>query len=375
MPEEMQAWVYDRSRADSNGVYIFKEKVPVPVVGPSDVLLNVLGVSVCGTDEHLFLGKNKEIFNGIIPGHEFFGEVVEVGKDVKNVRKGQKVAGESHYKLGNHSGEGVIGFIGPRDPNNKRIKPLSGAYAEYIAIPAECANVLPEGPIIEDFWPSLLEGMGNDYYLVECLKEKNLIDGHIGIIGCGPHGLYTQIFLRKSATAKTKITAFEIDEYRRGFSRGFGAVDATLNSLSDNLEEQIKELTEGMLFDCVIDSAGGKREVLDMCFKYTKDKGTVILFALYEDESIEIDGKKLSDIIFDKRETEIKVGGKELRIKGITGREGIWQDLIKLVNKSEYTRAKVMDIATIKGSLDQLRDDTINFDREVLKRAYHSFKS
>jgi len=369
----MKAWVFNR-RENSDKVYIDLSEIPVPEVQDDYVLLKVLGVSVCGTDEHMFKGENSHTPTGTVPGHEFFGEIVEIGSKVRGLRVGQKVAGESHYVVPGCGGDGVIGFQGPRGKNGKRIKPINGAYAEYVAIPAACANVLPDGPILTEFWPSMLEGLGNDYYMAHWIREKDLMKGNVLIVGAGPHGLFTQIFLRLWMPDSSKLVAFEIDPYRRGYSRGTAVADATLDSLDPNIKEHVGDVIGGTEFDVVIDIAGMRQSVLDMCFDYVKDGGMLILFGLYSDPSIKLNGRKMNDIIFDKSGMIVDWKGKRVNVQGISGREGIWPAMIETVNETAYLRKKVMNTCEIKGSLERLRDDTLLPDRELMKRAYLPFK-
>ena len=113
--QRMKAWVYEKKNKDPEGVYIYQREVPVPEPSKGFVLLKVLGVSVCGTDEHLFRGEHPEVHEGTIAGHEYYGEVVELGEGAAGVKVGDRIAGESHYLLNGHTGEGVIGYMGPLD--------------------------------------------------------------------------------------------------------------------------------------------------------------------------------------------------------------------------------------------------------------------
>jgi len=369
----MKAWVYEKKKKDPDGVYIYQREVPVPKPRKGEVLLKVLGVSVCGTDEHLFRGDHPEVHDGTIPGHEFYGEVVELGEGASGVTVGDTIAGESHYVVEGCSGEGVIGYMGPWNATGKRIAAIPGAYAEYLVVPDYCCNVLLEGPLLDEFRPSLLEGMGNDYYIVQWLKETGRLRGTMAIIGAGPHGLCTQLFLRELAEEPITTVAFEVSAYRRGFCRAFGAADATISSLDPAIKEIVGDLTGGKGFDVVIDSAGVRQEVLNFAFDHTRDGGTTVLFALYDDPAITVDGRKPNELIFEKLEMPITYKGKRIAVKGVTGREGVWGPLIRLVHDSETIRKKVMSIVTIKGSLDRLREDTIRANPEVMKRVYRPF--
>jgi threonine 3-dehydrogenase len=369
--DTMKAWVFQRKEGEA--VLVDLQDVPVPEVPESYVLLRVLGTSVCGTDEHMFVGENEHTPDGTIPGHEFFGEIVELGKGAKGLKKGQKVAGESHYFVDGCDGDGVIGFQGPRGKDGKRIPPIHGAYAEYIAIPDYCANVLPEGPIMTEFWPSLLEGLGNDYFIGHWLKQESLMKGNTLVVGSGPHGLFTQMFLKLWLPDSSKLVAFEVDPYRRGYARGAEIADAVINSLEPDARERVGDAVGATEFDVVVDTAGMRQSVLDMSLDYTKDGGTLILFGLYSDLGITLNGRAINDLIFDMSEITVDWKGKKVKVKGITGREGIWQSMIKDVNETAYIREKVMHTCEIKGPLENLREDTLKLDRELMKRAYRPF--
>jgi alcohol dehydrogenase len=373
--ELMKAWVYEKKQKDADGVYIYLRDVAVPKPAKGYVLLKVLGVSVCGTDEHLFRGDHPEVFDGTIAGHEYYAEVVELGKGATGVKIGDRIAGESHYMVDGTIGDGVIGYMGPRNKQGARTPAIAGAYAEYLTVPDYCCNVLPEGPLHTAFWPSLLEGMGNDYYIVHWLKQAGRLKGTMGIIGAGPHGLCTQLFAKELAEEPVTVVAFEVSAYRRGFSRGFGVADVTMSSLDGSIKAIIAELTDGKGFDVVVDLAGVRREVLDFALDNTREGGCTVLFALYDDPEIRVDGRKPNELIFDKVEVPIVHKGKRIAVKGITGREGIWRPLVEMVHGSDEIRTKMMRIVTVKGPLEQLRDDTIHANPEVMKRGYRPFGS
>jgi alcohol dehydrogenase len=371
--ETMKAWVYDNKGKDPDGVYIYQREVPVPKPPAGYVLLKALGLSVCGTDEHLFRGDHPEVASGTIPGHEYYCEVVELGKGAKGVKVGDRIAGESHYVVDGHVGDGVIGYMGPRDRQGKRIPAIAGAYAEYLTVPDYCCNVLPDGPLHTEFWPSLIEGMGNDYYIVHWLKQAGRLKGTLGVIGAGPHGLCTQLFAKELAEEPVTVVALEVSAYRRGFSRGFGVADHTVSSLDPSIKQIIADLTGGKGFDVVVDLAGVRREVLDFALDHTRDGGCTVLFALYDDPAILVGGRKPNELIFDKVELSVEHKGRRIAVKGITGREGIWRPLIELVHGSDEIRRKMMSIVTVKGALEQLRHDTVHANPEVMKRGYRPF--
>ena len=368
-PKTMRAWVY-HNQALVDGGHLSLEKVPMPRPKPGELLLRILRVTVCGTDEDLFRGKFAEIYEGIVPGHEVFGEIVGLGSNVRGYEIGQKVVAESHYLLPGYLEEGVIGLWGPKVRAGEHLRPLNGGYAEYMVIPTYCAHVVPEVLNKPDFFPSLLEGAGND-----CLVAKYLLDqgrlSRVAVVGCGTHGLFTQLFAKHFGVEQ--LAAFEIDEMRLAMAQEFGA-DFLLNPQAPDTDERVAEITEGKGFDAVVDTAGGHRSVLDFCLKCVGDGGALILFGLYGDPSITLDGLAINDIVFGMRDLDVVYDAKRVHAKGITGREGIWEYLIDAVAASPRLQKKLMLPVTIMGPLDSLGRDTLRFDRaKIMKRAYVGF--
>ncbi|MBM3810252.1 MAG: glycine C-acetyltransferase [Acidimicrobiia bacterium] len=362
-PKVMRAWVY-RAEKLADGGHLALETVAVPAPKPGELLVKVQGASVCGTDEDLFRGKFPHAHDGTIPGHEFFGEIVSMGENVRGFKIGQKVAAESHYILPGYKEEGIIGLWGPRVSKDQYLLPLNGGYAEYAVIPTYCAHIIPDVLAGSDFFPSLLEGIGND-----CLVAKHLFDnrltGKVAVAGCGYHGLITQLFAKSFGVKH--LTAFEIDPGRLEMAKNFGA-DAVVDSRSPELASHANS------FDAVVDIAGGSRAVLEQCLTLVKDGGTVILFGLYGDASIKINGLPVNDIIFQKQEFEMDHSGKRVKIHGITGREGVWPYLIDTVAASESLQQKIMRLITVMGPLNKLGPDTLSHDpRKTIKRAYLPF--
>lgn len=364
----MRAWVYQKA-ATPEGHHLVLKEVPMPRPMPGELLVKIRCVSVCGTDEDLFRGKFAHVQEGVIPGHELFGEIVDVGSNVRGFKLGQRVVAESHYVMPGYPEEGIIGLWGP-SVNGEYLRPLNGGYAEYVTIPTYCAHVVPQVLSEPAFFPSLLEGVGNDCLVAKVLFDNNLL-GSVGIVGCGYHGLMTQLFAKNFGVKK--LAAFEIDPARLERAKNFGA-DAVFNSASATLKEEVDAFTGGGGFDAIVDIAGGSRKVLDQCLSLVKDGGTLVLFGLYGDPSITLNGYTINDIIFHMREFSIEHAGKRVHVRGITGREGIWPYLIDTVATSPEIQKKIMSLVTVKGTLEQLGADTAALDpKKTIKRAYLPF--
>ena len=100
MTEMMRCLVKDKSE-----VGLWMQKRPIPKIGPEDVLIRIRKTGICGTDIHIWNWDDwsrKAVSLGIITGHEFSGEIVEIGANVKDLKLGQRCSGEGHL-IGNKS--------------------------------------------------------------------------------------------------------------------------------------------------------------------------------------------------------------------------------------------------------------------------------
>lgn len=364
----MKAWVYRKDKTDDRGLHLFSEEIPMPRPAPNEVLVKVRKVSVCGTDESLFKADLKRVPDGIVPGHEFYGEIVELGKEVKGLRTGQTIAGESHYQVPQTEDQGIIGLWGPEIRKGESLPPINGAYAEYLSIPKECAHPVPEEAVSDGFWPSLFEAIGNDYYLIKRAKE-DANPQQLGVFGCGPHGLFAQIFARHFGI--NRIAAFEVDPFRRNFAAKMMAADQVFDPTSQ-LVESVREFTSGKFFDTTLDMVGKQGQGFESCCETTRDGGTIYLFGLFTDR-FAINGIQGNEIIFKMQHFDHQYKDKKLKVAGITGREGIWTELIETVCRKKDLQEHLMRPVKIMGNLNQLGEDTRNPKPGIMKRAYHGF--
>jgi threonine 3-dehydrogenase len=364
----MRAWVYRKDRSDDRGLHLFAEQIQMPRPAPDQVLVKVKKVSVCGTDESLFKGDLKRVPDGIVPGHEFYGEIVELGKDVKDLKIGQSIAGESHYQVKGIDDQGIIGLWGPEIRKGESLPSLNGAYAEYLCIPQECAHPVPENAVSDGFWPSLFEAIGNDYYLIKRAKEDSNPQ-QIGIFGSGPHGLFAQIFARHFGIPR--IAAFETDRFRREFAENVNAADSVFDPTS-NLSDKVRDFTAGHFFDATLDMVGKQGQGFESCCESTRDGGIIYLFGLFTDR-FAVNGMQGNEIIFKMKSFEHQYKGKKLKVVGITGREGIWNELIETVCSNKNLQDHLMRPVKVMGNLQQLGEDNRNPQPGIMKRAYHAF--
>jgi threonine 3-dehydrogenase len=203
---------------------IWLEQVPVPEIKVNEVLIKIKKTAICGTDLHIY--KWDEWAQKTIPtpmhvGHEFIGEIVQIGSNVThNLSIGDRVSGEGHIICGTcrncragqfHLCPNTIG-VGVNRP---------GAFAEYLAIPAFNVFKLPD--YISDNIASILDPFGNAAHTA---LSFNLIGEDILITGAGPIGCMA-VAICKKVGAKN-VVIIDINDYRLGLAKEMGA-DAAIN--------------------------------------------------------------------------------------------------------------------------------------------------
>jgi len=258
------------------------EDVPIPSIADDEVLVRVNVIGICPSDVRIYKGiyakkyfpYGKESYG--LSGHEWSGEVVRVGKNVRDFSPGDRVIAEILVPCG------VCRLCKKGMPNLcLKKKELLRGYAEYVAIPHRNLLKIPDNVEFEE--AALSEPIS------VCLHANDLASPKPGdvvlIIGAGPMGLLNlQIF--KSSGAMAIISDFL--ESRLEVARDLGA-DEVINPAKESVEERLRELTNGYGADIVIVSVGNKAAI-EEAFKVVGPGGKVILFgASYPPTTIEID--------------------------------------------------------------------------------------
>lgn len=273
--------------------------VPKPQVGINDVLIKVLRTAICGTDLHIYnwdAWAQKSVPVPTIIGHEFVGEIVEVGSNVLDFKVGQIVSGEGHIVCGRcrncMAGRRQLCAhtqgVGVNYP---------GAFAEYIALPM--SNVWEHRLGIDLDIAALFDPLGN---AVHTALKYDLVGEDVLITGAGPIGVMAAAVCRHAGARHVVIT--DINPKRLALAKQLGAT-LTVDVRSESLQkaQQELELSEG--FDVGLEMSGSPaalRDLLDnMCHG-----GRVAILGIPE-QDIAIDW---TVVIFNM-----------LTIKGIYGRE------------------------------------------------------
>lgn len=271
---------------------------PMPHCQHGDVLIKIKKTGVCGTDLHIYLWDEwaqKTIPVPMIIGHEFMGEVVEVGDGVKGFKVGDRVSGEGHITCGHCRNCRAGAKHLCRNTKGTGCE-IPGAFAEYFAMPAENVYKLPDD--VSDDMGSILDPYGN---AVHTTLEFDLVGEDVLITGAGPIGLMAIKIAKKVGARHVVIT--DINPYRLELARKMGATLA-INSTERDLKSAMTELkmTEG--FDVGLEMSGNSRAFQDMI--HIMNHGGRIAMLGIPPKPFAIDW---NDVIF-----------KSLKIAGIYGR-------------------------------------------------------
>ena len=278
---------------------IWMDDVPEPRVGHNDVLVRIRKTAICGTDVHIYNWDDwsqKTIPVPMTIGHEFAGEVVEVGGEVAGFKPGDRVSGEGHITCGHcrncragrrHLCRNTVG-VGVNRP---------GCFAEYLAIPAVNAFHLP--PEIGDDIAAILDPLGNAAHTA---LSFDLVGEDVLITGAGPIGAMAAAICRHVGARFVVVT--DINDYRLALAAKLGAT-RTVNVANETLDDVMAELGMVEGFDVGLEMSGNPTAFRDMLRVMNHGGRVGILGISPGDETLD-----LNQIVF-----------KGLTLKGVYGRE------------------------------------------------------
>jgi threonine 3-dehydrogenase len=278
---------------------IWMQDVPEPKIGHNDVLIKVHRSAICGTDMHIYnwdAWAQKSVPVPMAVGHEYAGEIVEIGSEVYGFKVGDRVSGEGHITCGHcrncragrrHLCRNTAG-VGVNRP---------GAFAEYLKIPA--ANVFALPAAIDDEIASILDPLGNATHTALAF---DLVGEDVLITGAGPIGIMAVAIARHCGARHVVIT--DVNDYRLQLAAKMGASRA-LNVGRASLDEAIRDLGMEEGFDVGFEMSGNPAAFREM------------LRTMNHGGSISMLGIPSGDVAIDWN----LVIFKGLTIKGIYGRE------------------------------------------------------
>ncbi len=278
---------------------IWMQDIPQPEVGHNDVLIKVKQTAICGTDIHIF--KWDDWAQATIPvplaiGHEFCGEIVEMGIEVRGFSVGDRVSAEGHITCGvcrncragrRHLCMNTVG-VGVNRP---------GAFAEYLSVPAFNVFKLPD--VISDDMASILDPLGNATHTA---LSFDLVGEDVLITGAGPIGIMAVAIAKYAGARHVVIT--DVNDYRLDLARKMGAT-AAVNVSNELLDKTMLDLGMEEGFDVGMEMSGNPQAFRDM-LRTMHHGGKVAILGIPPSETA-IDWNQ---VIF-----------KGLELKGIYGRE------------------------------------------------------
>jgi threonine 3-dehydrogenase len=313
-------------------VGLWMENVPVPEPGPNDVLIKVKKSAICGTDVHIWNWDSwaqKTIPVPMVVGHEFVGEVAEVGSAVTKYHVGERVSGEGHIVCGKcrncRAGRGHLCHytkgVGVNRP---------GSFGEFVCIPEHNVVSIPDD--VPDEVAAIFDPFGN---AVHTALSFDLVGEDVLVTGAGPIGIMGAMVAKRSGARKVVIT--DINPIRLELARKCG-IDHVVDASKEDLKDVMNGIGMKEGFDVGLEMSGAPpafRSMID-----TMNNGGKIAILGIAPDGFGIDWNK---VIF-----------KMLTLKGIYGREMFetWYKMIAFVQGG----LDVSQIITHRIKIDEFRD-------------------
>jgi threonine 3-dehydrogenase len=301
---------------------------PVPEIGPDDVLIRINKTGICGTDIHIWNWDEwaaKTVPVPLITGHEFAGEIIEIGRNVEGLEIGQRCSGEGHL-IGKQSRQSRAGKF-HLDPATRGIGVNEqGAFAQYLRLPA--FNVVPLPDTINDDIGAILDPLGN---AVHTALSFDLVGEDVLITGAGPIGIMAAAVARHVGARHVAIT--DINPARLELAAKVADV-VPVNVAEEDLRDVIARLKMKQGFDVGMEMSGSQA-ALDQMVEAMTMGGRIAMLGIPPGKS-PVDWSR---IVF-----------KAITIKGVYGRE-IFETWYKMIAMLE-NGLDVSDIITHRFAVD-----------------------
>lgn len=241
------------------------EEYSEPKVRPGTVKVRVRATGICGSDVPRVL-HNGAHFYPVVLGHEFAGDVTELGEGVKTLKAGDTVSGAplvpchscDDCRQGDYALCKQYSFIGSRE---------QGSFAEYVVIPER--NAVKYDPVIPYEQAAMFEPSTVALHGLFCGDYRG--GGHVAILGGGTIGLFTMQWAK--ILGARQVVVFDIDDGRLELAKKLGA-DAVINTKRDDFEKAALGLTNGNGYDFVFETAGST-VTMRMAFELAANKANL----------------------------------------------------------------------------------------------------
>ncbi|MFT3742015.1 MAG: L-threonine 3-dehydrogenase [Gammaproteobacteria bacterium] len=285
--------------------------LPVPEIGPNDVLIKIKKTAICGTDVHIYnwdAWAQSRVPVPLTIGHEFMGEIAAIGSEVKGLKIGDRVSGEGHLTCG-HCRQCRAGKRHLCRNTRGIGYDCTGCFAEYLAFPAVNVFVLPDN--VSDDTGAFLDPLGNAAHTA---LSFDLVGEDVLITGAGPVGLMAAAIAKHVGARHVVIS--DVNDYRLELAQKMGAT-RTVNVTRETFPAVMHELGMQEGFDVGFEMSGNGQALNDL-LAVMNHGGHVALLGIPPDK-IAIDWNQ---VIF-----------KGLILKGIYGREMFetWYKMVSML--------------------------------------------
>lgn len=306
------------------------EDVPVPKIGPDQALVKVAACGACHTDLH-YLEHGVPTFKKppIILGHEASGTVEEIGPNVNNVKKGQRVlipavltCGKCTFcRIGRENICAEMKMVGNH---------LDGAYAEYVAVPAKDLLDLPESVPLQEA-SIIADALSTPYHAVKNRAQVRPGDTVV-VFGCGGVGINA---VQLASLAGGYVIAVDINERKLEWASQFGAAKTINASKVEKVSKEVKKLTGGGA-DIVLEVIGNPK-TFEEAFECVRIGGRLVAVGYTHEAASIVPGK----IMF-----------KEMDVIGSLGCRPV--DYVPLIRMVAQGKIDVKRLVTHRFRLDEI---------------------
>lgn len=262
----------------------FRE-VPVPEVGPDQVLVKIKRIGVCGSDIHVYHGMHPYTKYPVTQGHEVSGKIVKLGQYVSNFEVGQRVTIEPqvfcgrcypclHGKYNLCENLKVMGFQ------------TVGTASEYFAVDASKVTPLPEGMSYDD--GAMIEPLAVTVHAAK--RFEDIKGARVAILGAGPIGILLSQSVKACGAAKVMIT--DVSDTRLEIAKSVGA-DVCVNTMNKDFGEAMVECFGPDKADVIYDCAGNDI-TMNQAIQNARKGSVIILVAVFA-KMANVDLAKLND--------------------------------------------------------------------------------
>ncbi|MFO1175900.1 MAG: L-threonine 3-dehydrogenase [Paracoccaceae bacterium] len=311
---------------------LWMERRPVPEIGPDDVLIRINKTGICGTDIHIWNWDDwaaRTVPVPLVTGHEFAGEIVEVGRNVTDLKVGQRCSGEGHL-IGHHSRQSRSGKF-HLDPETRGIGVNEpGAFAQYLRLPA--FNVVPLPDEIDDEIGAILDPLGN---AVHTALSFDLVGEDVLITGAGPIGIMAAAVARHVGARHIVIT--DVNQARLDLAAQVTDL-VPVNVAKEDLKDVEARLKMQQGFDVGMEMSGNQA-ALDQMVEAMVMGGRIAMLGIPPGKS-PVDWSR---IVF-----------KAITIKGVYGREifETWYKMIAMLTNG----LDIRKVITHRFKVDEFKD-------------------